>query len=247
MLPTRHRAWQITKALFGLAVIAGVSRYFYRTLSSPDFQLDPEIIRWELLLVAALLYLGCHMLWGTFWWQLLRQQDQAVPWPRAIATYFISQFGKYVPGKAWVIVVRVAMLGRGRQSRRAVAVTGIFETLASMAAGALLGVAALPAAGLDLPPEMGSLSLFALVAGIPIAVAVLLKIAQKVIASRSAPGAPPLPVPSFLLLSQGVLQACLGWCLLALSLQLTIAAIRGESVEFSGEAFLANLAAVALS
>src|SRR5204863_3754321 len=142
--------------------------------------------------------------------------------------YFISQFGKYVPGKAWVIVLRVAML-QHRAVRRAVAVTGVFETLTSMAAGALLGVAMLPATGLKLPEGAGTLPLFALVAGVPIGLALLANIAQRIVNARKGPDAPTLHAPSIRLLAQGLLQASLGWCLLAVSLQLAIAAVRGEA------------------
>ena len=53
---------------------------------------------------------------------------------------------------------------------------------------------------------------------------------------------PPIP-----LLIQGMIQACAGWCLLALSLGLVIRAVRPDEAAFSGTEFLANLAAVAIS
>lgn len=244
-MPHRSRAWFVAKTLFGLAVIIGVSYYFIKTLNNPDQLLGA--VRFKLLLPAGLLYICCHFLWGTFWWQLLRFEDELVSWPRTVATYFISQFGKYVPGKAWVIIVRIAMLGRSRHTRRAVAVTGIFETLTSMGAGALLGIALLPMTGLKLPAGADSLPLFILVAGVPLLLFSLLKISQIVVNSRKSPKAIPIPVPSLAILARGLLQNSIGWCLLAVSLQFVIASVRNEPLRLTGETFLANLAAVTLS
>lgn len=247
MTADRQRLWMIAKTIFGLAVIVFVARHFARTLAKPELDIAWSSFRLSDLLPAGLLYLLCHTLWGTFWWQLLRDEDQIVRWRKAVSTYFVSQFGKYIPGKAWVIVIRATMLSRVGCARRAVVVTGIFETLTSMASGALIGVACLPAAGLELPPGAGTLTLFALVAGVPIGLALLAKLAQHIVNTRKGPDAPTLHAPSIRLLARGLLQASLGWCLLAVSLQMVIAAVRGDSFELTRQTFLANLAAVTLS
>lgn len=247
MTAKRQRLWMIAKTLFGLAVIIFVARHFASTLAKPELDIAWSSFRLSYIIPAGLLYLLCHTLWGTFWWQLLRDEDQIISWRKAVSTYFVSQFGKYIPGKAWVLVVRATMLSRFGCARRAVVVTGIFETLTSMASGALIGVACLPAAGLELPLGAGTLTLFALIAGVPIGLAVLAKLAQHIVNTRKGPDAPTLHAPSIRLLTRGFLQALLGWCLLAVSLQLIIATVRGESFVLTWQTYLANLAAVALS
>src|SRR5262245_46066118 len=202
MPPTRRRAWKLAKTAFGLAVIAGVTWHFTKTLSNPDLHLDFAAFQFHWLVPAGLLYLLTHTLWGTFWWQLLRDEEQPVTWRRSVATYFISQFAKYVPGKGWVRLLRVAALARRLVAKPPVAVTGIFETRTSMAAGALLGIATLPASGLKLPAEASKLWLFALIAGVPLGVAALMKIAQRVATARKGPDAPTLHAPSIRLLAQ---------------------------------------------
>lgn len=242
----KRRVWVVAKTVFGFAVILGVGLHFWNTLNRAEFSRGAGAIHWPLLVPAALLYLVNHTIWGTFWWRLLRHERQPVDWPRAVSTYFISQFGKYVPGKAWVIVLRVALLRRHGASRAAVAVTGVFETLTSMAAGALIGIAALPATGLKLPFAGDRWPLFAAVAGVPLVLAVLLRLAQRMIRHKSGPAAS-LPVPSLRLLAAGLLMTAVGWCCLAISLQLVVSAVRPESAAFTAQAFLANLATVTLS
>ncbi len=77
-----------------------------------------------------------------------------VSWYAGLRAYFVSQLGKYVPGKAWVILMRVGMLRHDAHAHPIpVAVTATYETLCSMAAGALLGVLLLPQLGV-LPVEV---------------------------------------------------------------------------------------------
>jgi hypothetical protein len=95
--------------------VAGVGWQFARTLRDPALENFRFALRFEYLIPAGFCYLACHTLWGTFWVQLLHAEGADVPWQKGIAAYFVSQFGKYVPGKVWVIVLRVGIL-RGAAS-----------------------------------------------------------------------------------------------------------------------------------
>jgi uncharacterized membrane protein YbhN (UPF0104 family) len=160
--------------------------------------------------------------------------------------YFVSQFGKYIPGKAWVIVLRVGMLG-SPGTKLAVGLTATYETLTSMAAGTLLAIALLPFAGV-LPPAMaGNVSLLFGLAGLPIALALLNKLAARIAARKRGPDAPPLPSPSLGLLAQGLLHGACGWCLLGLSLGLVIQAVVPSPPRWNGPGYLADVAVVGLS
>ena len=60
-------------------------------------------------------------------------------------TYFISQMGKYVPGKVFVIVIRVAMLGKNIGiSRTAVGIASFYESVVWAGSGAVIGILLLP-------------------------------------------------------------------------------------------------------
>jgi glycosyltransferase 2 family protein len=245
-MPLMHsparRALVVLKYGLAAAVVVGVALYFYRVLTDPAFQSGGFVFRWEYLVLAGLLYLLTHTLWGTFWWQLLLSQGASVSWQVAMRAYYISQLGKYVPGKVWVIVLRMGLLG-GVVPRRVVAITGVYETLTSMAAGAVIGAALFPylAGGQHVIPG-GAIALCA-VALVPLLAVFLNRFAAKVLAKRKEANAPALPVPPVWLLALGLLQASVGWCLLALSLGLVIRGTAPAPPEWTSTAFVQELAA----
>lgn len=245
-LMSRKRLWLVAKSVLAVAIVAGVGLQFARVLQNPDLANQPFALRWEYLPPAALLYLAAHTCWATFWVRLLRSQGVPVGVLAGLRAYFVSQFGKYVPGKVWVIGIRVAMLGRPG-TRLAVGVTATYETLASMAAGALLGVLLLPYLG-EMPEVVSAnVVLLAGVGAVPFAVWLLGKLAARIAAKRQGPDARPLPSPSILLLAQGLLHGACGWCLLGLSLGLVVRAVAPEPPPWDVPTYLGDLAAAAVS
>ena len=95
-----------------------------------DSQFDLlRLVRFEFLVPAGLLYLLAHCCWATFWVRLLHGQGIGLV-VAGLRAYFVSQFGKYVPGKAWVILMRVGMLRHDAHAHPIpVAVTATYETL----------------------------------------------------------------------------------------------------------------------
>jgi hypothetical protein len=243
---TRKHAWLAVKSVLAVAILVGVARYFARVLTDPALDRVPFTLRFEYLVPAGVLYLLAHVCWGSFWVRLLRGQNIPVTLYTGLRCYFVSQLGKYVPGKAWVIVMRVGMLG-SPGTRLAVGLTATYETLTNMAAGTLLGVIFLPYLGVLPPVVAGNVALLFGVAALPVALAVLNWLAVRIAARRRGPDAPPLPSPSPLLLAQGLLHGACGWCLLGLSLGLVIRAVVPDPPAWNGPAYLADLAAVAVS
>jgi glycosyltransferase 2 family protein len=228
-------------------IVAAVGLHFRNTLKGIDPAQLPLQLRVELLVPAALLYLLAHLCWSTFWVRLLHFEGVKVSWFVGLRTYYISQFGKYIPGKVAVPAMRMGMLHRHGAHWVPVGVTAVYETLTSMAAGAMLSVIFLPALGI-LPPELAgkSWALFG-VAALPLGLGVLNKLAARIAKKKRGPDARPLPAPSLLLLAQGLLHGACGYCLLALSLGLTIRALIPNAPEWSADTFAVDLAAVSLS
>ena len=243
MSHARRRSLLALKTAVAAGLIAAVGWQFAKLLRSPELADHEFRVRWPYLLWAGLLYLAAHALWCTFWVQLLRSQNAAVPWLVGVRAYFVSQFGKYVPGKAWVILLRVGMLRGQGLSPTVVAVTATYETLTSMAAGAVVGVALLPWTGLDI--ELVSVKGFSLLglALLPLALVALTLLARRV----GAKHAHTLTIPPVLLLARGVLQAMVGWALLGLSLWCVTAGLSPEVPEWIADDYLKCAAAVALS
>ena len=244
---SRKRLWLFVKTALAVAIVGGVGRHFATVLDNDEFRKTPFRLRPEYLAPAALLYLAAHTLWGDFWVRLLRSQGVRVSRYVGLRAYFVSQFGKYVPGKAWVILIRVAMLKATGARALPVAVTATYETLTSMAAGAMLGVLLLPWLGVLPDVVSRNVAFLVAIACLPVGLAVLNKLAVRIAARRRRPDALPLPSPGLWLLARGLLQAACGWCLLGLSLGLVVAAVVPNPPVWNVQTFLGDLAAVSLS
>ena len=78
------------------------------------------------------LYLLGTLCCGVFWHRTLRALGQPVSLPQALRAYYIGQLGKYVPGKAMVVILRAGLV-RGQGSIPALAAVSVFlETLTMM-------------------------------------------------------------------------------------------------------------------
>ncbi len=92
--------------------------------------------RWQWLTASLLLY-GLGLLPAAYYWtKLLGQWDIQVTPGRGVASHLLGQLGKYVPGKAMVIVLRVGGVVQNRQQVLPATVTVFVETLTMMAVGA---------------------------------------------------------------------------------------------------------------
>ncbi len=121
-------------------VIAGLVvmlRGVLRDLQSS--KIDLRELRWEWLVASCVLY-GLGTIPGCIYWhRVLESMGQRPAWGRSLRAFFFSQLGKYVPGKAMVVVMRTSMIS-GPEVRPAIAVTSVFvETLTWMAVGATIG------------------------------------------------------------------------------------------------------------
>lgn len=136
MRPWVRKLWPFLKVFLGLALLAAIGRQFARDLQRPDlwhFELHPE---W--LILTALLYLaglGCS---AVFWYGLLRDVGQRPGFLASLRAYYIGHLGKYLPGKAWALLMRTTLIRGPDVTIGAAAVTTFYEVLATMAAGVLL-------------------------------------------------------------------------------------------------------------
>jgi hypothetical protein len=126
-----------------VVVAAAVGWYFYKKLSQPGLWANVAPgLGW--VLAAGLVYLVAYTVWGLYYVVLLNDQGAHAPAATGLRAYFISQMGKYVPGKILVIVIRVGMLKGIGITRTAVAITAMYESLVWVGAGALVGIILLP-------------------------------------------------------------------------------------------------------
>lgn len=242
----RRKLWLAIETVVALVIVTAVAWSFHNTLKGIEPGSLPVRVRAEYLVPAGALYLLAHLCWSSFWVRLLHFEGARVSWWVGLRTYYISQVGKYVPGKVLVPLMRMAMLRPHGAHPVPVGVTAVYETLVSMSAGALLAVLFLPALGV-MPAELSGrrTALFAVVA-LPLGLAVLNKLAARIANKRRGPDARPLPAPSLLLLAQGLAHGAAGYALLALSLGLTVRGVVPDVPAWDADAFTRDLAAVAL-
>lgn len=102
-----------------------------------------------MLLASALCYAIGMLPANWFWRQCLLTMDQRAPWLATTWAYFYGNLGKYFPGKAMVIVLRLGALEAYKFKKMATAITIFMETLTMMAVGGAIAALCLILLNLD--------------------------------------------------------------------------------------------------
>src|SRR5262249_46954628 len=90
------------------------------------------------LVLSGVLYLASILAPAVFWHRVLIHTGQQVGFGESLRAYYISQLGKYVPGKWMVILLRRVLLTRGKVENTVVAASVFFETFTNLALGAAI-------------------------------------------------------------------------------------------------------------
>jgi glycosyltransferase 2 family protein len=256
-----RKYWPLLKTLLAVAILAGVAWFFVRILQSPELQetdpsRSPGQIVWDRitsarpgdLLAGAVLYLIGLSCYGLFWLRLLHLAGEPLPLWTALRIYYISHLGKYAPlGKGWALLLRVSLSAAAGVRAGLAALTGAYETLTMMAAGALLAAVVIAwqpgDAGSHLWRALGLLAL----AGIPILPGVFNRLVRGVAGRFGNADNAVLPSMSAGMLLSGLgLSAC-GWTLLGGSLAAVLNALSPERQAWTAALWLECTAFVAVS
>jgi len=87
------------------------------------------------LAFATVAFLCSQVCFSLFWGRLLECSGVAASWLEILRAYSVGTLGKYVPGKAFVVLIRAGLLQSGHISRVSVGLTVVYETLTMMAVG----------------------------------------------------------------------------------------------------------------
>ncbi len=246
-MPLRSRLW---KGLIALArwVCAGILLYaagrqiFAELNKLQDTELKLDL---PLLFVGAALYAAAMACFAAYWRQTALGMGGRPGRLEAQRAYFVSQLGKYIPGKAWVILIRCALIDNQTTTAPVIIASTFYETLAMMAAGSLLALVALLSAG-NARPVMLVLS-GGLAAGLFFAVLppVFGRLTTWTARSLRKAGAIPIGAITYTTWFQGFRYCIPGWTAAGLSL-LAIAGSLGISL-FSLVGFLLACGSMALA
>lgn len=214
--------------------VHGTVRQGFDELEQHEWHVSPL---W--LIAAGAIYALALTPMGWYWRRALAALGCPAPLVNALFAYFLGHIGKYVPGKAMSVILRVAAVRKWVPSMRIALISTLLETLTMMAVGACLAavlsifvlrldtIVSLAAVGMalttlipTLPPVARRLSTLGLNRTNP-STAATPTVAE--IAAR-------LPEINFRLLAQGWLAAAICWFLQAISLWAMLRAIGVDSL-----------------
>lgn len=173
-----------------------------------------------------------------FWRQMMIAHGQNPPVSLVTRAYYCGHLGKYIPGKATVLLIRGGMLNSAGYRFSTAALTAAYETLASMGAGLAVGLAMLPwlitrdqlPAGLKwmsflLDPQwmMSALLITIAILSTPLVAKILNRVATSMSKDVVSESQREVIEPSFVLI--GVVVFCVSWWIMGLSLGLAIQGI----------------------
>lgn len=132
-----------------------------------DLRGHPRHVDWLWLAAAGWLYLFGSLFCGFFWHRILRTLGQQVSLTVALRAFYVGHLGKYVPGKAMVVILRAGMI-RGPGVDASLAVVSVFlETLTMMSVGSLMAAAVVAGCLRDKPIWFFASIIMLAAAGLP--------------------------------------------------------------------------------
>lgn len=232
--PTRPWLWW-AKLVFRLLVFAAVVGGIVYTVLNSHEKLDKHKfslanVNYGWVAASGGVYLLGMVPWWLFWHQTLRAMGQRPTLWESFVAYFMSQLGKYMPGKALVIVIRTDYI-RGPRVDTTVAVTSVFvETLTMMAVGSLLAAIIL-AVMLREDPKLVLISLgLMLCVGLPTVPPIFRRVVRLLQVHRANPSIDQaLAGLDYKLMLTGWPGLALGWLLMGLSLWAALKAMPGTA------------------
>jgi len=190
-------------------------------------QVDLSKIDYRWWLGAVTVYLASMLLSAIFWQRVLVAFGQKPKFIDSIAAFFTSQLGKYVPGKAMVVVIRTDMIrGEGVNTKPAAASVFV-ETLTWLFTGAAIASLLMIVKFQEHRALQITAAVLTLVAGVLTWPSIFQKIATKVSSIGKAKKKNVFAGLTLKVMSQGWLLLIIGWCLNGASLWMVIRGIPG--------------------
>jgi uncharacterized membrane protein YbhN (UPF0104 family) len=225
MQPTQWRKWLLLAGK--LAVVAVLAWWVHDSirkgleeLGKHSWQAQPGWIA-----LSGLLYLAAMFPSALYMQRLLVATGQDAPLPATLRAFYVSQVGKYTPGKAMVVLLRIALLRRPGIEGTVVAAAAFAETLTTMAVGSFWAMVLLIVWHRDSPGLIAAAGAMFLATGLPTLPHVMQWLIRLLGVSRINPtAAEKLGNVPYGTLAAGWLGISLAWPLYALSLW---AALRG--------------------
>lgn len=232
--------------VFGTA-LAAIAYLVYQSADQlREHPIEFSKIGFQWWILAILSYVGAMLLSNLFWYRILRALGQQPKPLDCVAAFFASQLGKYIPGKAMVVVIRTDMI-RGKHVSLKPTIASVFvETLTWIFVGSVIASLLL----IFRFREQVTLQVVAAVLMITAGVLTWPPIFRKIAAKVSSLGSGKKSAKVFagldlstMAFGWGVMS--LGWCLNGLSLWLVLKGLPGAEIQLTD--FWLTLACVSLA
>ena len=245
--PPKPIAIRLLRIAIIALVVAGIGltlRSALQELSDKNIQLTN--IHWGWLALVGITYLLGMLPPGIYYHVVLKAMGGRPTWRESVRAFYFSQLGKYVPGKAMVVVLRAGSV-KSERVAATVAATAVFvETLTWIAVGAAIGLFLL-AFFVDLNPILVGFALALLgAAAIPTWPPIFRRLVRLLQVRRANPD-----IDQALLglnvatVAKGWLILSMSWLIMGFSLFFTLQSLPGVSISFS--AYPVALAGVSLA
>ena len=195
--------------------------------------------------VGALLYTIAMFLFAAYWRRVALSMGGSPSRPEVQRAYFASQLGKYIPGKAWVILIRCGLLDNLTTPTAVIIASTFYETLAMMACGSVLALATLLGADNSSPTMLvlaSGLTVGLLLATLP---PVFGPLTRWVARSFQKPGSIPMATITYRTWFQAFQYCIPGWVAAGLSLLAIMGSLGISMFSFAG--FLLACGSIALA
>jgi glycosyltransferase 2 family protein len=245
-----RRAWPILKAVLWLLILYLIGRQFARDLRRPELAQRSLHAGW--LVLSSLLYIVGLALSALYWDRLLGHLGARPPLGQTVRAYYIGHLGKYLPGKAWSLLLRTGLVRDYGVGLGVAALTTFYEVLTTMAAGVLVAAVLFAVLGTDAGAELNaqtlrhllwleqpdegglqrpvvvlmSLLLFAAIV-VPLHPAIFNRLAHRMSLPFRERDAAQLPHLRLVYLLEGLAMTAIGWLLLGASFAATLRGIVG--------------------
>lgn len=233
--PRGSRLLQWLRRLIFFAVLSSIAYRIWiekEKIASYPLTLNPS---WILLSMAC--YFAGMASCAFFWWLALRDFGGSPSLLNTAYAYFVGHFGKYVPGKGLVIIIRAALIRAPGVRAADAAFTAVLETSFLMSVGALV---CLPVFFWVPLPYRIILFCFSLIFAITFGLIVVPPVASKAQRwlSKIFPAVESGKICRWETLEKGLLLMLTAWASCGLSLLLVFKAMGGIAILYDKMSFL---------
>ena len=132
---TRKRLWLAAQLLFGAAIVSFAVRELVQQWAGAEHELRQLSPRWTAIALSSVIVLSSYTLLIAAWRGMLGAWNASLTFGDAAHIWFVSNLGRWVPGKVWQIAAMGAMARQRGVPAAAAAGSSIVVNLASIVSG----------------------------------------------------------------------------------------------------------------